>query len=321
MGGELRKFIPAIVMALAMFFASNISSKTQTWPDECDKSGCLEDNDVPWTNKFTPDLNYESYKSAHQPTSPDCWVKVYYRVRKDEALCPGVECEIEILGVVMAGECFYPYNDPGPPPVIHPPLINFGEVSKAFNYALQTFFRSEIEPCAVPGPHPDCLYLKKVNTATCKKIINNSDGTKTITHCESYNSCCQREAIICRNPNQSLSVGWHLPDEVPDNCHLNNDPDCKFTCESEEVTPPKIYFEDEEINGEIKINNFDSGFEIISNEIEINYQIVNLLGQNIESGTFTGQKFIGKDNLDNGFHILILNYQGVQKTFKFINKK
>ena len=319
--GAYKNFVPAIIIALAMFFTSNISSKAQSWPDECDKSGCLEDNDVPWVNKNTGNLYYEAKKFSHEPSSPNCWVKVYYRIREDKTLCPNATCEIEILSVIMSGECFYPYNDPGPPPAILPPLVNFGDVSKAFDIALKTFFRYEVEPCATPGPHPDCVNLKRVNTATCKKIINNSDGTKTITYCETYNSCCQREAIICRNPNQSLSVGWHLPDEVPDNCHLNNDPDCKFTCESDQVIPPKIYFEDEEINGEVKINSFDSGFEIISNEIEVNFQIVNLLGQNIESGTFTRNKFIDKNNLDNGFHILILNYQGVQKTFKFINKK
>lgn len=306
---------------MAMFFASNISSKAQSWPDECDKSGCLEDNNVPWVNKNTGYLDYEAKKFSHEPSSPDCWVKVYYRIREDKTKCPNATCEIEILGVIMAGECFYPYNDPGPPPVILPPLVNFGDVSNAFDIALKTFFRYEIEPCATPGPHPNCVNLKRVNSATCKKIINNTDGTKTITYCETYNSCCQREAIICRNSNQSISVGWHLPDEVPDNCHLNNDPDCKFTCESDQVIPPKIYFEEEEINDVIEIINFDSGFDIISNDIEVEYQIINLLGQKIEEGRFTGQKFVSKNNLENGFHILILNYQDKQKSYKFINKK
>ncbi len=317
MGGEIRKIIPAIVMALAMFFASNVSSMAQSWNNDCDFEGCLESNNVTWVTKTSPKIYYQG------PESPQCWVEIQYRIRESASLCPSSRCEIEILFVLTSGACFYPYTEPNPPYTNYPPLMDMSSINDMWNKSLRLFLESEIEPCFIPtGIGPDgCVYSPRVHSATCKKIIHNIDGTKKIEYCDDYNSCCYVEAIICKGTSGKNSSGWHLPKSVPDNCHLNNDPDCKLSCESHNWTAPKVIFQDKIEQNEILINPIENGFDLNSGKLIVDYQIIDLLGRLITEGRFEGQKFIDKNNLDNGFHILILNYENQTKTVKFINQK
>jgi len=300
----------ALVLFLFIFNINNILS--QNWNNDCEYDECYENNNIPWTTKQSPMIYYQG------PESPNCWIQVDYRIREAGILCQ-TDCELEILGVLVSGDCFYSYQEPFPPYYTHPPLMDMTSLQDMWNKSVELFLASQIEPCFIPpgvGPN-NCQYIPRVNSAVCKKVVNNPDGTRLITYCENFNSCCTVEAIICKNQNGSIVAAWHKPDEVPDNCHLNNDPSCKLSCESYNWYAPKINFnETNEKLEDIFIRNSLSNIEIDCNNLNVNMKMINILGKEIIEQNSSNFIRIEKSNLSKGAYFIILEYNGKIKNIK-----
>lgn len=305
------------MIALSIFFATNVNIYCQTWNNDCDYNSCYDSNNIPWETK--------TVKVPYNGTdSPNCWVEITYRIRSNDGSCPGLTgCELDILLVMTAGECFYPHQDPYPPNTTYPPLMDINSVQDMWNKSIEIFLESNIEPCFVPtGSGPNgCVYVSRLNSATCKKMIDNGDCTKSIEYCESYNSCCGVDVIICQNPGGSNAASWHLPNEVPDNCFMNNDSECKLSCESHNWIAPKIIFNKSEIKNIVEFNNLTNGLEISSGNLIVDYEVINVLGNKVLTGRITGLNLIDNSKLSTGMYILILKYNGQRDTFNFIIQK
>lgn len=315
-GGGIKHRAINFILIIGCFFTFSFATYSQSWDNDCDFETCLETNNVPWrTDTVTILLN--------NPESPNCWVQVGYKIRENDTLCPSTECEVEIQFVVTSGECFYPYTDYNTsPPTTYPAYMDITSHLDMWTKSLEMFFESNIEPCFTPtGPGRDgCVYVPRVHSATCKKITQNPDSSVTITYCETFNSCCSLEMIICKNYSGENTAGWHLPDEVPDNCHLNNDPDCKLVCESHDWLAPKIIYYDEFKVEDISFKPIENGFEVNTGSNKVSFEIVNILGNSIKSGNIEGYNIINISDLSTGFYILNLNYNGLIKTVKFVKQ-
>ncbi len=322
MGGEIRKIIPAIVLVLTMFFASNLSTKAQSWELDCPTDECLDNENVPWTYHWTAQLPmlYDPYKS------PDCWVTIIYRKREPHENCPRQECEIEVQNVIVSGSCFYPYTDNSAnPPITYDPILDFTDNLDIWIFAIGIWAQMGIEPCLIPGPNPDdCIYIPHFKSATCKRLIQNQDGSYSLTYCEDFNSCCKEILQVCRTSDGSLEHVWNsVPHKAINNCELNNDPDCKFTCNEQGThwIPPKINFENIELNKDVFFH-YENG-KLNYNLIQKEYlcQITDIMGNVLFEDVLSSSDSIDLQSQNTKMLILKLTNETEQKTFKIMELK
>ena len=267
-----------------MFFASNVSSKAQSWELDCPTDECLDNENQPWDYPFPPTRIY-----YNGPESPDCWVEVIYRKRNPHPNCPNSGCEIEIDYFIVSGACFYPYTEPTPPYTMYPPLMNYMNDQDMWTKSMLIFIESGVEPCINP-PEGECITIEKFKSASCKKVTVNPDSTAYLERCEDYNSCCQQILTICRedeDPYDIDSVSWETDVEVLDSCYLNNDSDCQLNCFDYGHggwIPPKIIINKEEeltnnfkfsyINNKLNYDVGNAGYMLIISSIE-GYELYN----------------------------------------------
>ena len=285
---------------------SNLNVYSQSWELDCPTDECLDNQSVPW-NYVDELINYAG------PESPDCWIRVFYRWRSDLVNCPNSGCEFEVRFVLVSGSCFYPYTEPDPPFTTYPPILDFTDDEEIWEYAMLQFFEKSNNPCLLSTPN-NCITIKKFKSALCKKLVDNQDGTFSLTFCEDFNSCCEQEVEKCFDSQGNVSsIDWETIGTPIDNCHLNEDEDCHLNCfdyGDGGWIPPKIIINNEEEhinqfkfsfnNNKLKYDVGNTGYMLTISSIE-GYELYNGYIENVGEINITtpGNKIIIRVYNDN----------------------
>ncbi|MDC1068460.1 hypothetical protein OAQ99_04805 [Candidatus Kapabacteria bacterium] len=231
-----------------------MSLHSQSWELDCPTEDCYDNENIPWNyvNGIDPS-EPKYYYNGISTQSPGCWIQVDYRWRNNSnPPCEDVGCEIEILNILISGDCFYSFTDGNG--IVWPPVMDIsGSTHNTWVDAMFILLKNDVIPCLDPGPD-NCVTVNSFKSATCKKIELNPDGTRLITYCEPNNSCCLQEITVCKDNN---GTSWNITGPQPvDNCHLNNDPDCEMSCAgygSEGWILPKSTIKNETLKSDSKL--------------------------------------------------------------------
>lgn len=313
MGGGLQNLLRTSTI-LIFLNISVISAYSQSWELDCPTNDCYDNESEPWIYENGIDPSKPKfYYNGISPQSPNCWIQVDYRYRNNPNLpCDSEGCEIEILNILISGSCFYSYTD-GLGNAWPPVMDITGSTHNNWVAAMSILLNNGVIPCLNP-PQDECVTVKSFKSASCKKIQVNPDGSRLITYCEPNNSCCLQEITVC---NDGTGNNWDITSSQPaDNCYLNNDPDCEFSCAgygTEGWIVPKRSIKTESLSTDSKI--FLSNNAVHYENIDENSEIIitNLIGEVLYIGNIENS---GKLVIPENENIIIVKLTNLNnKTF------